>query len=351
MIDLPTIRPQFASQPLDVPWPIDEWPRGDARTAVDAVVDEAFTNGDLATTNAVLVVVNGRVIAERYFGAKEHFDREPEPINETTPLISWSMAKSFTHALVGILVGEGRLDPDEFAPVPEWSDPSDPRHQIRLRDLLAMRDGLDFCEDYVDDQVSNVIEMLFGSGRDDTAGYTARRALKHPPGSVFNYSSGTTNVISRIVSDLVGRGEAYERFMRDRLFTPIGMTTATPTFDDAGVFIGSSFIHAPAREFAKFGLLYLRGGRFGDHQIISEEWAGTAQVPLSVEEESGNFYSWQWWVTGDEFGTYWASGYDGQQISIAPALDAIIVRLGRTPAERNPLLRQWRHRLLSAIAS
>ncbi len=141
-------------------------------------------------------------------GALEHFDRPPTPVTETTPLLSWSMAKSMLHAVVGLLVGDGRLDLDAPADVPEWSDPGDPRHAITLRQLLAMRDGLDWVEDYVDDRVSDVIQMLFGDGQADMAHFAADRPLAAPPGTRFNYSSGTSNIISGVVARTVGPGRA-----------------------------------------------------------------------------------------------------------------------------------------------
>ena len=349
--ELPIITPRSRPQPDAVSWPTLEWPRGSGTPELDELVKEAFSAPELSTTNAVVVVQNGRIIAERYGGAKEFFDRPPEPITESTPLISWSMAKSMAHFLIGLLVDEGQLDPDERAPVPEWADSADPRHAIKLRDLLAMRDGLNFVEEYVDGELSNTLEMLFGEGRSDMASYTAALALRHPPDTVFNYSSGTTNVLSRIIADRVGYGPAYREFLSSRLFNPIGMRTAEPTFDDAGVFIASSYVHATAQDFARFGLLYLRGGEWDGQQLVSSQWTNTAQIPHSVDVESGVYYSWQWWVTGDEFGTYWANGYDGQQISVVPELDVVLVRLGRTPAERGPALREWRHRVLCTLAS
>ena len=153
-----------------------------------------------------MVVHGGRVVAERYHGALEHFDRPPTPVTAATPLLSWSMAKSMLHAVVGLLVGDGRLDLDGPAAVPEWADPADPRHAITLRDLLAMRDGLDFVEDYVDDRVSDVIQMLFGEGQADMAHFAADRPLAAAPGTRFNYSSGTSNIISGVVARTVGPG-------------------------------------------------------------------------------------------------------------------------------------------------
>jgi CubicO group peptidase (beta-lactamase class C family) len=214
-----------------------------------------------------------------------------------------------------------------------------------------MRDGLAFNESYALGEPSHVIEMLFGEGQRDMAAFTAGLPLAHPPGTVFNYSSGTTNLLSRIVADIVGYGDAYRTYLDQRLFGPLGMTSADPTFDDRGVFVASSYLHATALDFAKFGLLYLRGGEWDGRQIVSRAWAETAQVPLSVEKETGAYYSWQWWVTGDEYGTYWASGYEGQQISVVPTLDALILRFGHTSEERAPLLYEWRARVLSVLAS
>jgi CubicO group peptidase (beta-lactamase class C family) len=351
--ELPHVTPKFSPQPSSVTWPTINWLRGTLaeQQALDDVVDEMFTDAELAVTNAVIVVQGGRVLVERYAGEKEFFDRPAEPITASSALLSWSMAKSMLHMIIGTLVDEGRLDPDQLAPVPEWRDEDDPRHQIRLRDLLAMRDGLGFVEVYDVGQTSDVIEMLFGQGKEDVAAYTARVALAHEPGTFFNYSSGTSNVLSRIVADIVGYAKEYRDYLECRLFSPLGMSSAEATFDEAGVWVASSFVHASALDFAKFGLLYLRGGEWDGTKLISREWAATAQTPLSLDEESGSFYSWQWWVTGDQYGTYWASGYEGQMISVVPALDALVLRFGHTPAEHYPALYAWRARVLDVLAS
>jgi len=309
-----------------------------------------FTDEDLAVTNAVVVVQGGRVLCERYGGEQFFFDRPAEPITAESQLLSWSMAKSMFHMIFGTLVDEGRLDPDQLAPVHEWSDESDPRHQIRLRDLLAMRDGLAFVEEYSIGQTSHVIDMLFGEGQDNMAAFTAALPLAHEPGTFYNYSSGTTNILSRVLADIVGYGDDYRRYLEHRLFEPIGMSSAVATFDTSGVFVSSSYVHARALDFAKFGLLYLRGGEWEGRQLVSREWAATAQVPLSVEASSGHFYSWQWWVSADAYGTYWANGYEGQMISVVPALDAVVVRLGHTPEEKYEPRMAWRERVLAVLA-
>jgi CubicO group peptidase (beta-lactamase class C family) len=352
MDDLPAVQPRFAPQPADVAWPTHEWPMGESthQDELNFVVDEMFTNEDLAVTNAVVVIQGGKVLAERYGGEQFHFDRAAEPITRTSQLLSWSMAKSILHMIVGTLVDEGRLNPDELAPVPEWSRDDDPRHQIQVRDLLAMRDGLAFVEEYEIGQTSHVIEMLYGEGKDNMAAFTAALPLAHEPGTFYNYSSGTTNILSRIVADLVGYGDDYRSYLERRLFTAIGMTSAAATFDTSGVFVASSFVHARALDFAKFGLLYLRGGGWDGAQLISKEWAATAQLPLSVETSSGHLYSWQWWVSGDDYGTYWANGYEGQMISVVPALDAVVVRFGHTPEDRYEPRMRWRERVLEVLA-
>ncbi len=230
------------------------------------------------------------------------------------------MAKSVLHALVGMLVADGRLDVEAAAAVALWhADPADPRRAITLRHLLEMRDGLDFVEDYVDGEVSDVIKMLFGPGQGDVAAFAIDRPLAADPGERWSYSSGTSNIISRIVADVIGTGEPYERFLQERLFDAIGMRTARATFDDAGTFIGSSFVYASATDFARFGLLYLRDGVWAGRRRLPEGWVDTARTPQAIDPENGNGYGWQWWVRADDpLGCFWANGYEGQSILVCP---------------------------------
>jgi CubicO group peptidase (beta-lactamase class C family) len=344
--------PSYAPQPELTPWPTAQWPHGvvDRQDALEKVVDELFTEDDLAVTNAVVIVKGGRVIVERYGGVQQFFDRPAQDYSSSSRFISQSLAKSVLHMIIGTLVDDGRIDPDQLAPVLEWSDPSDPRRQIRIRDLLAMRDGLDFVESYEIGTTSHVIEMLVGEGSGDMAAYTAQQVLAHEPGSTFNYSSGTSNVLSRLVADVIGFDDEYRTYLREKLFAPIGMSSATPIFDPSGNWIASSSLHASALDFAKFGLLYLRGGEWDGRRLVSRAWTDTAQTPLSLEVSSGDLYSWLWWVTADQYGTYWASGFEGQMISVVPALDALIVRFARTPEENYPALKSWRGRVLDVLA-
>jgi CubicO group peptidase (beta-lactamase class C family) len=339
-------------QPDGVPWPTDEWPEGEPAAGVevggllDAVCDDS---GPLARTYAVVVVHRGRVVAERYQGQLEHFDRPADPVSADTRLLSWSMAKSMLHATVGLLVTDGQLDLDAPADVPEWAGADDPRHAITLRHLLAMRDGLDFVEDYVDERVSDVIEMLFGAGQADTAHFAADRPLAAAPGERFNYSSGTSNVISSVVARVVGHGPAYEEFLRTRLFGPLGMHSAEPELDATGTWVASSYLRATARDFARFGLLYLRDGVWNGRRLVPEGWVDYGRTMVSFDPEDGPYGAHWWGVEGDTLGTFRASGYEGQSITICPALDLIVVRLGQTPAARYPELTAWRGDMVRAF--
>jgi CubicO group peptidase (beta-lactamase class C family) len=344
---LPSVTPASAPQPDDVAWPTSAWPTGEASATVQQLVDAAFADPELADTYAVVVVQHGRLLMERYGGALPSFTHAPTPVNADTPMLSWSMAKSVLHAAVGLLVDEGRLDPDAPAAIPEWAAPTDPRRQITLRQLLQMRDGLSWVEDYEDERISDVIHMLFGEGKEDVAAFAAGHQLAEPPGTRFNYSSGTSNLVARLVGDLVGHGEATRAFLRDRLFAPLGMHDATVTLDDAGTFIGSSYVYCSARSFARFATLYLRGGVWEGRVLLSRSWVDDAQKPMSVDADPATFYSHHWWLDG--LGTYWASGYEGQRCVVSPPRDAVLVRLGRTPDVRYPAVRAWCDKVLSAL--
>jgi CubicO group peptidase (beta-lactamase class C family) len=292
-----------------------------------------------SVTLAEIVVYRGDIVRE-FYGAGTGPD---------TTLISWSTAKSVTHALVGIAVREGLLELDGPAPVPEWV--KDARRVITLRQLLNMRSGLRFVEDYVDDSTSHCLDMLFGAGKDDVAAYAAALPLDSDPGSTFNYSSGTTNIVSRMVGHAVGGAEAGMRaFMQAELFGPLCMTSADPRFDSAGTFIGSSFLYCTARDFARFGELYLADGVWDGRRILPEGWVDFARspVPVPVDEEFGYGAHWWLWDAHGFPGTFAAHGYEGQYIIVCPERDLVVVRLGKTPVElRPPVIRRLEELLRS----
>jgi CubicO group peptidase (beta-lactamase class C family) len=341
-------------QPGGVPWPTEAWPRDEPDRSVAGpladTLDELTGDTDrYGTTWAVLVAHRGRLVAERYGGALEHWDRPAEPVVPTTRLLSWSMAKSMLHALVGMLVGEGRLRLDAPAGVPLWSDPGDPRHAITLEHLLTMRDGLDYHEVY-DESTSDVIEMLFGAGKDDVATFAADRPLAHEPDTVFNYSSGTSNIVSGIVARLLGPGDPYREFMDERLFGPLGMTSANPRFDAAGTFLGSSSVFATAEDYLRFGLLYLRDGVWDGRRLLPEGWVDHGRRVRSYDPPEDRWHGAHWWIVGDDLGTFWASGFEGQSIMICPPLDLLAVRLGRSIGDdHTATLAAWRKALVDAF--
>ena len=350
IFDVP--KPPFPAQEASTPWPTTAWPRGEAPEAVDleGLLDELFAaDGPYATTNAAVIIHRGRLVGERYAGVREFFDRPPEPVDESSPLVSWSMAKSMTQALASMLIEEGRLSLDEAPGTKGW-DASDPRSMITLRQMLQMRDGLAWTEVYELGEESDVIEMLYGSGDQDVAAYVAARPLAKEPGSTYAYSSGTTNLISAAIADRVGHGEAYKAFMSERLFTPLGMSTAYPTMDAQGVFIGSSYVHATARDFAKFGLLYLRGGIWEGEQLVPASAVELARSPSGYDPDNDHCYSHHWWIPRGPYGAFSALGFEGQSIDLVPMLDLVMVRLGRSSDDQKANLTQWRLRAMEAFA-
>ncbi|MEL7207583.1 MAG: serine hydrolase [Actinomycetota bacterium] len=339
LVDLPRQR-------TDVPYPTGGWPTAEpppaATRPLRQLIDEAF--GAAAETEATVerfgqslafvAIHEGRLVAEAY-GPTAGPDE---------PLISWSMAKSMTQALVGVLVAEGRLDLHRPVPLPGWDDPSDSRSTIALDHLLRMVPGTLFNEDYVDEATSHCIDMLFGAGNADMAAYTAALPALTRPDTVFNYSSGTTVLICRLLADVVGAGDEFEAWMNKVLLDPLGIE-ATLTFDEAGTWVGSSFLHATARHFAKFGLLYLRDGEWEDRRLLPPGWVDYARTPRAVDDETGRRYGAHWWIWDHDERVFWASGYETQRIIVDPVADLVLVRLGKTPSELAPNVDEWLERI------
>jgi CubicO group peptidase (beta-lactamase class C family) len=169
-------------------------------------------------------------------------------------MYGWSMAKSMTAALIGTLVQQGKLKVTQPAPVPEWSNVNDPRHAIRLEDLLQQTSGLDFLENYT--RASDVTNMLYKEA--EMAAFTATHKLAHAPGTVFSYSSGNSNILARIIRQTVGEKD-YAAYPFNALFYKIGMYSALFEPDASGTYVGSSYINATTRDYARFGLLYYNG--------------------------------------------------------------------------------------------
>lgn len=325
------------SQPDALPWPDGNGPPSPpADMGVDPdrlaeALDEAFaepSSDNPRKTRAVLVVYQGRLIAERY----------AEGFHAKMPLPGWSMAKSITNAIVGILVRQGRLSVMKPAPVPEWQTAADPRQKITLDQLLRMSSGLAFDEVYA--PLHHATEMLYGAY--DMAAFAAAQPLAAEPDTVWNYSSGTANIIAGIVRRTLETDMAeYYPFLHQELFNRIGMTSAVMESDPSGTFVGSSYAVATPRDWARFGLLYLRDGVWNSRRILPEGWVAysTTPTPAAPRGEYGALF---WLNAGarDNPGNrrwpdapadaYAAKGFQEQKVIIIPSRDLVLVRFGAT---------------------
>ncbi|MEE4300616.1 MAG: serine hydrolase [Pseudomonadales bacterium] len=325
-----------------VPWPTGDvidpalMPAHDA-AALAEVVATAFAEPDPSrpvNTRALLVVWRGQLVAERY---GPEFDAD-------TPLIGWSMTKSLTNALVGMRVLDGALDLAAPAAVPEWQQPGDPRAAITLDQLLRMSSGLAFTEDYGGLE-SDVVTMLFGAGGHDMGGFAATRPLAGPPDSRWYYSSGTTNLVQRILRGSFERHEDYLAFPAERLFHRIGMTRSWIEPDASGTFVGSSFGYGTGRDWARFGLLFLQDGVWEGERLLPEGWVAYSTTPTPLAPQGR--YGAHWWLNAGDADdptrrpwprlprdAYRASGFEGQSVMIVPSAELVVVRLGYSPDER-----------------
>ena len=318
---------ELRDQAIPTP-PIEETAiRFELRPGLQEELEKYIAREDLRT-RAVIVARNNTILAEAY---GDGFDAD-------TPHQGWSMTKSVIHALLGILVITDQLDPDAPAPVAEWQGADDPRSQITLRHLLKMQDGLDFSEVY--SPPSDVTTMLFNHPSAGT--YAAHRSQKHKPGEHWYYSSGTTNILSRIIGETVmRRGEQPASFARRMLFAPLGMQSMIIETDASGHLVGSSFGFATARDWLRFGLLYANNGIVGGKRMLPDGWVYDARTPTDGSE---GLYGQHWWLNDphQEFSpreaglppdAYMAAGFEAQYVIIIPSQRMVIVRLGYTPDE------------------
>ena len=297
-----------------------------ADKALREALDHAFAERSAPPyrrAKAIVVVRDGHVIAERYAAG----------YGVDTPLLGWSMTKSVMNALVGILVRDGRVAIDAPAPVPEWADPADPRHAITIDQLLRMTTGLALAE--WDTGFDPATHMLFLEP--DMAAFAQRAHLDAPPGSKWAYTSGNTLILSRIIRDAVG-GRAVDvlRFARKELFEPLGMRSVVVEFDAAQTPIGSTYMFATARDWARFGMLYLQDGMIGGQRILPEGWVRYSTTPTVRRG-----YGAGWWTNREPSGTpmnhdrlglsgdaFWASGALGQRLVVIPSERIVIARFG-----------------------
>ena len=293
------------------------------KAALDHAFEEPATP-PLRRTKAVVVVRDGTVIAERY----------ADGIGVDTPLLGFSMTKSVVNALIGLLTQQGRISPSFPAPIPEWRASTDPRREIDVEHLLRMTTGLALDETNSGFDVSSQMVYL----QNDMAGFAVKAAMIAPPGKRWAYSSPTTQLLVRIIRDTTGGPEQTLAFAWRELFNPLGMRNVTLQFDATGTLQGSSSMLASARDWARFGLLYLNDGMIGGRRMLHEDW-----VDFSAAATLDTDYGAGFWTNRSEHehakarvrlgmprDAYFASGDLGQRVVILPSQHLVIVRLGNS---------------------
>lgn len=301
--------------------------------ALAAALDHVFEESakpPYRYTQAVVVVHDDRIIAERYAPG----------IGVDTPLAGWSATKSVTNALLGILVRQGRLDMHAPAPVAAWADARDPRHAITPEQLLRMTSGLDIGQSLNDVSAFDpAAQMLFIAH--DMAAFAERAPLAHAPGTHWNYTDPNTLLLSRIVRDAAG-GDAASTyaFAHRELFDKLGMRHTTFEFDGAGTPVGGSHLWASARDWARFGLLYLHDGQVGGERILPAGWVEESARQTSPGGDYVGYGAGFWTNRGGGYGAqyrialgipadaFMARGTYGQYVLVIPSERLVIARFG-----------------------
>lgn len=321
-IKFPDLKP-LAFNPDTLPWPMgNRMP--DSPTGIDKekllqiaqklIVEKAYSGNAFA----FMVLHKGIPVAESY----------KPPFNAQTRFQSWSMAKSFTNALVGRMVLEGKLDIYKPVDLPEWQN--DERHKISIHHLMQMQSGLQWNEDY--GNRSDVTVMLYD--QPDFARYAYERPLAFPVESKWYYSSGSVNVINYLMRRQIGNDANYYAYPHTSLFSKTGMISALFEVDASGTHVGSSYVYATARDYARFGLLYLQDGLFNNERVLPEGWVSYSVTPGSANKGE---YGALFWLNRAKYypsvpeDMYSCNGHEGQRIFIVPSKELVVVVLGYSP--------------------
>lgn len=305
---------------------------GLSRAALTGAMEPLFDEDSVGTTQALLVLRNGKTIAERY----------GEGIGPDTKLLSRSVGKTVTAALVGLMVSDGRLALDSPVPVEAWSQPGDPRGTITLRNLLQMTSGLEHDEMGEPLYDSDTVRMLFTDGAQDMAAFVEAKPIASRPGSHFVYSTADTMILSDLMTRMLTRSDrpdarrgAMMDFVRGRLMDPVGLSSLTPEFDARGTMIGGAMMHMTARDYARFGEFLRHKGRVNGHQVLSARWVEFMTAP----SRHNPAYGGQIWLNNEgednplfpgrgPRGLFAAVGHHGQYVIVSPAQRLVIVRMG-----------------------
>jgi CubicO group peptidase (beta-lactamase class C family) len=314
---------------------VAEDPGADRETLARAV-DSLFTREGIGETRAVIVMHAGEIAAERY----------GEGYGPDTKFLGWSMSKTVTGVLLGMLVADGRLRLDDSPPIPRWQRAGDPRGEITLRQLLQMRSGLRHEEKAEPVYASPEVRMMFLDGRDDMAGWAEAQPLESEPGRAFNYSTPTAMILADIATRVLapeGGAEARQRtmdeFLQARVAGPLGMETLTAEYDAAGTMMGGSKVWATAPDWAKFGEFLRHKGSVRGAQIVPRGWVEFMLRPnprapdygamVWLNRDSGGERQMLFPDRGPE-GLFAAIGHLGQYVLVSPGQRLTVVRLGKT---------------------
>lgn len=281
--------------------------------AVESVFDKEGQKNK--RTRAVVVLYKGHLVAEKYAPG----------FTATSKILGWSMTKSLTATYFGILQKQGKIDIMKPAPIAEWQN--DERKNITINDLLHMNSGLEWEEDY--SKISDVTEMLFEAT--DMTQSQVKKPAAFKPNTHWNYSSGTTNLLSGILRKQFKSHQEYLDFWYSSLLDKIGMNSALVETDMAGNFVGSSYGWATTRDWAKLGLLYLNQGNWNGEQIFEPSWAKYVATPTNGS--NGQYGAHFWLNAGGKYpdvprDLYHFSGYQGQMVFIIPSENLVVVRMG-----------------------
>lgn len=330
------------SAPVAIYQPSPGVDAGALRAAVEPLFD-ADADQPLGETRALIVLRDGEVVAERHAPG----------FGPDTRHLSWSVAKTVTAVLLGIMVTDGRLALDDPAPVAAWRGPGDPRGRITLRQMLEMRSGIAHNERSEPLEDTDTMAMLVGRGAQDMAAYAVAKPLAAEPGTEFTYSSATTlilcDMMARLLTDSddpATRRAAMMGFVEQRLARPAGMGSLMPEFDPAGTMICGAMMHMTARDYARLGELLRQGGQSGGRQLVGQGWVRYMTSPSAKRPGYGAHV----WLNRDGADNvlfvgeasrrlYAAQGFRGQYVIVSSDQRLTIVRLGVTTEAEMPALR------------
>ncbi|ARV15715.1 serine hydrolase domain-containing protein [Polaribacter sp. SA4-12] len=322
--------PKRAAADNTTPYPFGNGPQKDTVFAnvnyqkLNLAVDSLFQKRN--KSRAVIVIYKDQIISEKY---ADGFTKESK-------ILGWSMTKSILSTVFGVLQHQGKINVQDKAPIESWQN--DARKNITINNLLQMNSGLEWDENY--DKISDATKMLF-LDRDMTK-MQENKPLVGKPNQSWNYSSGTTNLLSGILRSQFKTHQEYLDFWYSDFIDKIGMSSMVLEADLSGNYVGSSYSWATARDWGKFGLLYLKNGNWNGEELFTKDWVDYITTPTQTSE---GIYGAQFWLNADggfkdvPKNMYYSDGYQGQRVYVLPDNDMVIVRFGLRNFDENEFLK------------